>query len=92
MKPKPATDPDSLMTRREVGRLLSASDTLVRALERDGVLPVIRLRSAVRYRRADVLAALAKLTDGQEIKRSRATANRNRRGFSMCRGQVAPSF
>jgi hypothetical protein len=61
---KQPPEPPLLLTRREVCKMLRVSETLVRALERDGILRPVRMRTAVRYLRSDVLAAIDRLARG----------------------------
>ncbi|BBO32515.1 helix-turn-helix transcriptional regulator [Lacipirellula parvula] len=57
-------DPTLLITRREAARLLAVTERHLQNLERDGLFKPVRLGTAVRYRRCDVEATIAKLAEG----------------------------
>lgn len=59
----PKTEPTSplLLTRREVAKLLCVSEGTIVNLEKCGTLTPVRLRGAVRHRRADIEAAIDQL-------------------------------
>ncbi|MDP8943092.1 MAG: helix-turn-helix domain-containing protein [Actinomycetota bacterium] len=53
-RPYPPDSPPSLLTTREVARVLAISEPSVRRLAREGALPRVRIGSSVRFRRRDV--------------------------------------
>lgn len=65
MPQKPEPEKPILITRREAARLMAVTERHLQRLERDGVFPVVRLGAAVRYRRADIEAVIAKLAEGK---------------------------
>jgi hypothetical protein len=53
------SNPDDLLTRKDAAALINYSISSIRRWERVGILPTLRTPSGrVRYRRADVLAAV----------------------------------
>jgi excisionase family DNA binding protein len=61
---KPESEPSILITRREAARLMAVTERQLQNLEKQGVFPVVRLGTAVRYRRSDIDAVVAKLAEG----------------------------
>ncbi|GMV27641.1 MAG: hypothetical protein AMXMBFR58_36720 [Phycisphaerae bacterium] len=54
------SDKDRLLTIGELAEALSVSVSTIRRVVREGAIPVVRLRRAVRFRFEDVLAALTR--------------------------------
>jgi len=63
MKKTPTPSPDALLDLWEVGDYLNMSESAVRRLVRDGIVPVIKLggrpKSRIRVRRSDLDALIA---------------------------------
>jgi len=65
MPPKPEPEKPILITRREAARLMAVTERHLQNLEKQGVFPVVRLGTAVRYKRSDIDAVIARLAEGQ---------------------------
>ncbi|WP_152098916.1 helix-turn-helix domain-containing protein [Lacipirellula parvula] len=64
LKRNPEPEPPILVTRREAARLLAVTERHLQNLDRAGVFKPVRLGTAVRYRRCDIEATIAKLAEG----------------------------
>ncbi|HWA97336.1 MAG TPA: helix-turn-helix domain-containing protein [Pirellulales bacterium] len=51
-----STDPDALLTVRDVAERLKVSTRTIQTMTKAGELPTVRIRRAVRFRPADVRA------------------------------------
>lgn len=63
MKKPDKGDEPILLSREQVAKLLGVSLNHVINLERRGVFPAVRLGVTVKYRRADILAAIDRLAE-----------------------------